>query len=379
MTTSPSAPTSVLIDASALTSVAAKSGIGTYVRNLLASLAPLTAPDGGLAVRALVTPGATVDPRIATRTIHRWVTSRARLEVLEHAVKVPVEARLYRNRASGEVFHNPGFHAPWGIQGPWVQTLLDLIPLAVDEPDLEPLRKRWQRFGPRYRQADAIIAISEHAADEGIRLLGLDPRRIHVAHLGVDPLFSPLPASVETDRPYLLVVGEYSRRKGFGHAFALISALADAGYPHTLKVAGQVHDFARPELDRLRTAAERPERIEILGFVDDLPGLYRGASVALMTSRYEGFGLPAVEAMASGVPVVAFANTALTEVVTGGGCLVADGDADAMLKAVRSILDSTEAAQEWREKGLQRAAHFTWAASAARHAEVYRSVAEKRG
>jgi glycosyltransferase involved in cell wall biosynthesis len=301
--------------------------------------------------------------------------------VLEHAFKVPIDARRWRT--DGEVFHNPGFHAPWGISKPWVQTLLDLIPLAVDEPDLEPLRKRWQRFGPRYREADAVIAISRHAADEGIRLLGLDPKRIHVAHLGVDPMFSPAVAAPDptvdgSDPPYLLVVGEYSRRKGFPQAFAVISALADAGYPHTLKVAGQVHEFALAELRRTQAAAGRPERIEILGYVADLPALYRQASALLVTSRYEGFGLPAVEAMACGVPVVAFANTSLTEVVTGGGLLVADGDIDAMLMAVRTLLDSPDASAEWREKGLERAAGFTWSQCAARHAEVYRAVAERR-
>jgi glycosyltransferase involved in cell wall biosynthesis len=99
----------------------------------------------------------------------------------------------------------------------------------------------------------------------------------------------------------------------------------------------------------------------------------------MVTSRYEGFGLPAVEAMACGTPVVAFANTSLTEVVTGGGWLVPDGDVEAMVKAVRALLDSREAAEDWRRKGRQRAAAFTWAESAARHAEVYRLVAERRG
>lgn len=376
MTTDPAQP-SVLIDGSALSSVAARSGIGTYARNLLAALA--ADPDLGITVDALVTPEVRLDPRIGRRPIQRRIKTRARLEVIEHAVRVPLDARRWRT--DGEVFHNPGFHAPWGIASPWVQTLHDLIPLVVDEADQEPLKKRWQRFGPRYRTADAVIAISRHAADEGIRLLGLDTNRIHVVHHGVGPAFSPAPPGSGSDiaRPYLLVVAEYSRRKGFAQAFAVITALADSGYPHTLKVAGQVHDFARDELRSLQAAAGRPERIEILGFVTDLPALYRHASVLLMTSRYEGFGLPAVEAMASGVPVVAFANSAITEIVTGGGWLVDDGDVDAMVKASRTLLDAPDAADEWRQRGLARASHFTWPASAAGHVEVYRSVAERRG
>jgi glycosyltransferase involved in cell wall biosynthesis len=373
---SPAQPT-VLIDATALSSVAARSGIGTYVRGLLGALAAETAED--LTVNALVTPDVTLDPRIGRRTVQRRIKSRARAEVIEHAIRTPLEARRWRR--DGEVFHSPGFHAPWGIQKPWVQTLHDLIPLIVDESDLEPLRKRWQRFGPRYRDADAVIAVSRHAADEGIRLLGIDPSRIHVVHHGVDPMFAQRRGGTPTGDgpPYLLLVAEYSRRKGFAQAFAVISALADAGYPHTLKVAGQVHDHARAELRQLEVSAGRPERIEILGYVADLPSLYQGATAMVMTSRYEGFGLPAVEAMASGIPVVAFANTALTEVITGGGLLVDDGDVEAMAKAVRTLLDCPDVALEWQEKGLARAAHFTWSESAHRHAAVYRSVAGGRG
>jgi glycosyltransferase involved in cell wall biosynthesis len=371
--------TTVLIDASSLSAVAARSGIGTYVRNLLPALAALAPdPDGGIAVNALVAPEVSLAPGIGRRPLQRFVKKRARAEVIEHAVRVPLEVRRWRG--AGEVFHNPGFHAPWGVHSPWVQTLHDLIPLTTDDPHLDALKTRWRRFGPRYREADAIIAISRHAADEGIRLLDLDGRRIHIAHHGVNPIFTPAPAGAPAaDPPYLLVVAEYSRRKGFAEAFAVVSALADAGYPHTLKVAGQVHDFVVDEVTELRARAGRPERIELLGFVPDLPSLYRQATAVIMTSRYEGFGLPVVEGMACGVPVVSFANSALTEVVAAGGWLVADGDVGAMVAALRTLLAQPDVWLEWRQRGLDRAAHFTWSGSAARHAAVYRAVAERRG
>jgi glycosyltransferase involved in cell wall biosynthesis len=376
----PSLP-AVLIDASALTSVAAGSGIGTYVRNLLAALAAV--PELNIAVSVLAEPAAAMAPGIERRPIHRRCKERARVEVVEHAIRLPWDDRM--RRRGGEVFHEPGFHAPWGIRGPKVQTLHDVIPLVLDEPDVAALRQRWQRFGPRYRSADAVIAVSRHAADEGIRVLGIDPARIFVAHHGVDPVYWPgEPAercgpAEQGGPPYLLAVGEYSRRKGFGEAFAVMDALADAGYPHVLKVVGRIHAHARDELEALRAAARRPDRIELLGHVPDLAAVYRAAAALLMTTRYEGFGLPAVEAMASGTPVVAFANTAVAEIVAGGGVLVADGDVAAMVAALRCLLDSPAAADEIRQQGLGRAAEFTWAKSAAIHAEVYRMVAAGPG
>jgi glycosyltransferase involved in cell wall biosynthesis len=304
--------------------------------------------------------------------LHRLV-SQPRLESVEHALRVPLDVR--RHRPPGAVFHNPSFHAPRGIQAPWVQTLLDVIPLIDDAPDLAVLRSRWKRFGPRYKEASAIIAISQHAADEGMRLLDLDARKVTVAHLGVDPKFCPS-SEGPADPPYLLVVSEFSARKGFAEAFAVNDALVDAGYPHRLVVAGRVHDGVKDDLARLHAAARHPDRISIEGFVPDLVALYQGATAFLMTSHYEGFGLPPLEAMACGVPVVAFANTAVTEVVEGGGALVAHGDVPAMVAAVRQLLDHPDAATEARERGIAHAAQFTWDRSAALHADVYRSVAE---
>jgi glycosyltransferase involved in cell wall biosynthesis len=127
----------------------------------------------------------------------------------------------------------------------------------------------------------------------------------------------------------------------------------------------------------MRAASRRPERIELLGLVPEaeLVRLYQHASALIITSRYEGFGLPAIEAMASATPVIAFDNSALTEVVGDAGVLVEDGDTVAMAAHVEAILASASRRSELSARGLARAAGFTWEEAARRHEEVYTLVA----
>jgi glycosyltransferase involved in cell wall biosynthesis len=364
--------TRVLLDAQSLSSVASATGSGTYVRSLMSALALRN----DIALSALCRPEVHFGNDIEAVPVRRLMT-HPRALLMENALRLPFDVR--EHRPEGGVFHNPLYHAPAGIRSPWVQTLHDVIPLVMDSPDLVELRARWKRFGPRYREASAVIAISKHAADDGIRWLGLNPDQVYVAPHGVDPAFSVGGGAIDNHtaagEPYLLVVSEYSPRKGFAEAFGVMDALVDAGYPHRLVVAGQVHEWGRRDLAALHARSRHPERIELRGFVNDLVGLYRGASVFLMTSRYEGFGLPPLEAMACGVPVVAFSNSAVTEVVGDGGLLVTDGDVPAMTTEVRRLLDTPSLWAELRERGLAHVRPFTWARSAALHAEVYRSVA----
>jgi alpha-1,3-rhamnosyl/mannosyltransferase len=367
--------TPVVFNAQALSRSGAETGVGTFIRGLLGGLARRD----DLELVAMSQSDLALPEGVGRQRVHR-VHTRPRIDVVQQAALTPFDRMRAPTR--GWVFHNTDFHAPPLMRPPWVQTLFDVTPLLLDDPDQAVLRARWKRFGPRYRQASAVVAISHHAAREGTEVLGLDPARVHVAHLGVEPTFAPADRHDWRDRderderepPYLLIVSDFTENKGFKEAFAVLDELADAGFPHRLVVAGPLREWSQDRLFALRDGARHPDRIDIRGFVPDLVALYQQAAVYVMASRSEGFGLTALEAMACGVPVVAFSNSAVTEVVGGGGELVADGDVVAMTAAVRGLLEDAGRWAEVRDRGIAHARSFTWDACAAVHAEVYRAV-----
>ena len=359
--------TELLIDATALGDDSAYRGIGTYLRHLLPGLVA----DPQLSVTALARTRTPLPDGVRRATVRRLAPPR--LRPAEHDLLLPLDLR--RRRA--DVFHSPALDPPRRSVSPWVQTLHDVIPLVFDDAELAAERRRWIRHAGRYRRADRIIAVSRHTADLGISKLGLDAQRIEVIPHGVGPEFKPPPGGLVAERPYLLSVGEYSRRKGYAEAFAVVGALAEHGYPHALRVSGRIAPWIRPKLEAVVNQAARPERIELLGFVDDLAGQYQHAAMLLCTSRYEGFGFPALEAMACGTPVVAFANSSITELVADAGVLVRDGDVEAMVAAARSVLDDPGRWHELSQRGLERSREFTWERSVAAHVELYLRAAAR--
>ncbi len=155
----------------------------------------------------------------------------------------------------------------------------------------------------------------------------------------------------------------------------MIACLANRGLPHRLVLAGPQERWMEPHIRAAIKMAPRPDRVELAGYVEDLPGTYSGATALLMSSRCEGFGLPALEAMACGTPVVAFTNSSLTEVVGDAGVLVPDGDVEAMARAVGELVDGATLRQELVAAGLGRAAEFPWGRMATAYAELLESVA----
>jgi glycosyltransferase involved in cell wall biosynthesis len=354
----------VLIDAVRLGQSPGQRGIGTYMRHLIGALAKRQ----DIRLHALATASTPLPPEVVRVNAVR--KAPLRLEVAEHKLLLPLQLR----RTQAAVFHSPAFDPPRRSPVPWVYTLHDVIPLELDYA-AGLGRRTWERYAPRIRGADAVVSVSRWSADRAIALFDLDPRRVHVIHHGVDPTYRSIEPDPDLDNPYLLYVGARSPYKGYLEAVEVVGLLAEAGYPHRLKVAGPLDEVAKQQARDDAARLGLADRVDVLGFVDDLPGLLGRACALLMTSRMEGFGLPAVEAFAAGVPVVSFDNSALHEVVDGGGVLVPDGDVPAMATALRPLLDDPETWREHSARGRARSGAFDWDASAALHAEVYRSVA----
>jgi glycosyltransferase involved in cell wall biosynthesis len=371
--------TVVLVDGYALSDASHNRGIGTFLERLLAGLSE--AP--GMSVRVLAEPRVTLP-----RGVDKVSTRRpfpGRLRPLAHDLLLPGNIR----RSQGSVFHSPAQHPPRRSPIPWVQTLHDLTPLTWPHPLLEPERRRWLKVGPRLRQAAAVATVSRFSADEAIRRLGLDPARLTVIPLGVDPAvfhpgesagadgaLSPTPAeNFSPDPPYLLHVAAWGPHKGFDEALAVIARLAELGLPHRLVLAGPQDAWMEGQVRAAVSASPRPDRVDVAGYVEDLPAVYRGAAALLMTSRCEGFGLPVLEAMACGTPVLAFANSSLPEVVGQAGVLVPDGDVEAMVRGVRQLVQSAEMRDELIEAGLRHSELFRWGKTVTAYRQLLESVA----
>jgi glycosyltransferase involved in cell wall biosynthesis len=352
------------IDGTGLGDGSEQRGIGTYLTHLIRGLVSLPEMD----VVVLATVGSSIPEGASHQPVRRH--PHYRLGPFLHDLRLPAELRA----THAELAHSPAMAPPRRCPTPWVQTLHDLTPLVFDSPLLATDARRWRHLGPRLRAAAAVIAVSRSSADQGIRLLGLDPTKVHIVPHGVDAAFGPGRRGPQ-DPPYLLWCGSWGPHKGVREVVGVLDLLVDGGLPHRLRVVGQNDAWMQARLEEELATSRHRDRIDVLGWVDDLAQQYRSADALLVTSRAEGFGLPAAEAMACGTPVVAFDNTALPEVVgPESPLLVRDGDVVALARTTRLLLTTPSLQREESERGLARSGRLTWARTVEQHVEIYRSV-----
>ncbi len=263
-------------------------------------------------------------------------------------------------------------------------------------PDLFLAKDRWilNALVPRsMRQAASVIAVSESTRRDILRFYPKVPKdNVRVVLEAADARFRPPEGGQETartmankrlgldDRPYLLAVGVLQPRKNLTlllDAFALLKlGLKIEGNPppHRLVIAGKRGWLDDTDAQLAALPEEVTRDIALAGYVadDDLPTLYGGADALCYPSRYEGFGLPPLEAMACGCPVLCSRASSLPEVVGDAGILLPPDDSDAWARALGKLLSAPPILARWRARGPERAALFSWEKAARETLEVYK-------
>ena len=356
---------SVLLDMRPLQGPSAGRGVGTYAKGLLAGMVEMGF-DANLTLlldAGLDTPDLPPGGYSVAHTRRRY---HGQLAGYEDAAVLGLDLRKLRP----DVYHAINLWLPGRAPCPTVVTLHDLIPWAWGGPRMLGERFRYW-FGKRLlKNADMVIAVSEVTAEDAVRFAKVDRERIRVVPEAAAAVYRPQAGAAERVRErwnlepgYLLFVGALDARKDPAALLAAWRA-AQARHPGLrLVIAGDPGPQAPADMPGTTMVGRIPEQ--------QLADLYTAAGCFIFPSRYEGFGLPCLEAMACGCPVAAYRNSSLPEVIDGAGNLVPDGDAQALGAAAAEMLSAPDS---WRELGLARARSFDWGKAARQTVDAYEAV-----
>ncbi len=351
-------------------------GIGTYIRNLVdylkrqpgESLELITAPDQEKELA--------VELKIPVHANRSGKYSVSELLSVSHQV----------NGLSVDLFHAPHYTLPYGLRVPSVVTIHDLIHLRFPE-HFSFAQRTYARVVMNHacRTAKAVIVDAEFTKTDIISTFEIPHERIHVIPLGVAPAFRPA-ASVAEGRaefvsmgfvePYVLYAGGLKPHKNVA---TLLKAFAQFRYRDSarLVISGE-NLWVNASLAQLSEDLGIKRRILSLPMNPQrLVRLYQGATVVVMPSLYEGFGLPIVEAMACGAPVIGARAASIPEVIGEGGLLFDPLSVDELVQMMERVFDDPGLQQSQREYGLRRASRYSWDRCGASTLRLYRSVAGK--
>jgi len=282
-----------------------------------------------------------------------------------------------------DVYHFPNFILPPLSRGKSVVTIHDMSFMRFPEfAEQRNLKYLSARISDTANRCDAIITDSRFSAAEIAEFVHVDPSRIFPIHLGISPGFSPIPPEKSApllqelgiDRPYILTVGTLEPRKNIPFLVGTFEQLT--GFDGLLVIAGMRGWKYEPILERIKSSS-RARDIVYLDYVPDshLAPLYSGAELLALTSFYEGFGFPPLEAMACGTPVISAATGSLPEVLGSAAVLVEGFDAETWRGQIDRLLADTQLRETQVARGTEHAAGFTWLETARQTVEVYQKVA----
>lgn len=283
------------------------------------------------------------------------------------------------------LYHEPNYLA-FRFDGPIVITVHDLSHVRYPETHPADRVRAMNKFLPRaVETASQIIVDSRFVKDEVVSHFSVDPAKVHAIHLGVGKIYAPRSAEELgpvlarlglSAKRYILAVGTLEPRKNLLQAIDAYAGLPEAVRKSTPLVIAGMKGWLTEQLEaRIRKYEDRGE-VRWLGYVpaEILPMLYSGARMLVYPSLYEGFGLPVLEAMASGIPVIASNQASLPEVAGDAAIMVEPRDGNALREAMMRFIEDGNEVRRRVELGHAQAARFSWRACAAKTLLVYRQA-----
>lgn len=295
--------------------------------------------------------------------------------------------RLAQN-ANADLLHLTGFAAPLRSRVPVILTVMDLIGVLFPNNFPPASRFYWSRYLPfTLRGARHLITLSEHTKRDVIQLAKIPPARISVIACGFDSryrvindksLLESAGARLKLPDRYFLFISTLEPRKGID---TLVSAFAEiaARVPEQLVLVGKRGWYYETLFAQVR-AMNLESRLRFMDYLDDadLPIVYNLATAFVFPSRYEGFGLPPLEAMACGVPVISSNASSLPKVVGDAGILLPPDDVTGLANAMLNLSHDESRRAHLRQLGLARAAQFSWQRGAIETAALYERISNRR-
>jgi glycosyltransferase involved in cell wall biosynthesis len=364
-------------------------GTGRYTRELLRAAARLDDGPRRWQVVGLSTArgssGSPIDP-LPRRADCEWLDPPSFAQ-RENAAKLWFEQRGFpaaAARGGADLMHYPYFAAPLRAGTPFVVTVHDLIPLLLPEYRGSRLVRAYMSLqSVTVRRAQVILADSNASRHDVVRLLNVPRQRVRVVHLGVDPEFRPVPsaevrAKYGLPERYVLYNGGLDARKNVERLIlAYARARASHGVTEPLAITGDYRrrgGLYRP-LPPLVAQLGLQEHVRFVGFAHgDLVALLSGCALFVFPSRYEGFGLPPLEAMACGAVVASSTGGSLAEIVGDAAITFTPDDEAGMAEAIARGLHDEPLRERLRALGRARAAEFTWEKTARATLEAYRDA-----
>lgn len=365
-----------------------RGGIGRYVRELIAALAHLTDERDGH--YRLFVAGANrhdlPDPPNPNFTWCATPITTALWARIWHRARIPLPIETFTGVL--DIFHATDFVLPPTHRSTrTILTVHDLSFVRVSESAAPRLRAYLDRVVPRsVQRANHILADSQATKDDLVTLYDTPEEKITVLLSGVDPVFQPV-RSIETlatvrakyhlppTRAFVFAVGTIQPRKNYGRLVEAVARLRTGGLDVDLVISGGrgwLEDSTHEAVDRFALR----DHVHLIGFADDadLPALYSAARVTATPSLYEGFGLPVLESMACGTPVVTANRSSLPEVAGDVGLLVDPYNVEAIADALGRLISDNALHADHARRGIIRASAFTWQRAAYQLRDVYNRV-----